>query len=396
MKRVVFSLCILLAAAALPGQSVGVRDFFRLALPTDPGLPPAAFPRLRTPFIEAFDLRTETDRFDPARQEYTFRLQFATPALGRAQRALYETLLRAPDLDREAARCAVVEDLYGAWIQLYRTQRETELTDSLQRVLEDRQRLYTLELGRLRLPYDDLMDLRTAQTDHLLRSRELSREQESLRLAFGLADDQLEFEALPSPETIAGWLRAAEAAPLTDPERDYELALIDREIELERAEERGLLDFLQFRYRGNPNDEMTDRFHVGLALRFQNSGDRHLKVRALQLERQWVETNGTLADQLRIARRQAASVRLAATLERYAETATALTVEAKDLRQLATAALREEGADPELLLDIERRRLRNLLTLLEREEEVFREYLDWRERRGELCLGSDGRWLLAE
>ena len=393
MSRLVGILWIFFSAAGLQAQTVDVSEFFRRSLPTDPGLPPAAFPKLRTPFIEAIDLRTETDRFDPSRQEYTGRLQFAPPALGRAQRAMYRTLLEAPDLDRIEARCDRVEELYQAWAELYELDRLRGTVDSLQRVLDDRDRLYGLDVGRLRINYDDLLDLRVAQTDLLLQREELQREHDLLRRAYGLTGDSLTFADLPGPEQIAGLLEAPSAAVPATIERDYELALIDREIALEVAEERGILDFVQFRYRGNPNDEVAERFHLGLAFRLERSGDRHLKVRSLELEREWIETNGTLEDQLRSARRSISRARLSAAMGRYRTVRSALAAEADDLARLARTAALDAAVDPELLLDIEERRLENQLTLIAAEADVLADYLEWRRDRGELCAGDDGRWL---
>ncbi|MGB3799852.1 MAG: hypothetical protein WA952_08535, partial [Lewinella sp.] len=296
---------LLVATLSLEGQVVDVRAFFERSLPADNSPVLATGRPLRTPLVEAYDFRTETDRFDPSRQEYTARLQFAAPGLARAQQDLYRTLREAPDLDRREARCEVVEDLYEAWLQLYVIERQERLLDSLQRVLEDRNRLYGLDVGRLRLPYDELFDLRTTRTDLLLRREKLSGERDWLKAAFGLEGDSLTFVGFPGAAEIATRVEAPATPFIAHVERDYQLSLIDREIALEQAEERGILDFVQFRYRGNPNDEVGQRFHVGLAFRLENSGDRHLKVRSLELERQWVEANGTLNDQLRAARRAA-------------------------------------------------------------------------------------------
>ena len=393
MRRFVGILWIFFSAAGLQAQTVNVSEFFRRSLPTDSGLPPAAFSKLRTPFIEAIDLRTETDHFDPSRQEYTGRLQFAAPALGRAQRALYQTLLEAPDLDGMEARCDLVEKLYRAWSELYELDRLRGTVDSLQRVLNDRVRLYGLDVGRLRIDYDDLLDLRIAQTNLLLRREELQREDDLLRRAYELTGDSLIFAGLPGPERIAALLETPSAVVPATIERDYELALIDREIALEMAEERGILDFVQFRYRGNPNDEVAERFHLGLAFRLERSGDRHLKVRSLELEREWIEANGTLEDQLRLARQSVSRARLSAAIARYRTVRSALAEEADDLARLARTAALDADVDPELLLDIEERRLDNRLRITAAKADVLADYLEWRQDRGELCAGDDGLWL---
>ncbi|MGB3802344.1 MAG: hypothetical protein WA952_21160, partial [Lewinella sp.] len=129
------------------------------------------------------------------------------------------------------------------------------------------------------------------------------------------------------------------------------------------------------------------------AFRLENSGDRHLKVRSLELERQWVEANGTLNDQLRAARRAASRADLLAAIDHFSTVRTVFLSEAEDLAQLSRAASLEAGVDPELLLDMEERRLRNQFQLAGAEADVVARYLEWRQDREELCLGEDGRWL---
>ncbi|WP_157975985.1 hypothetical protein [Lewinella sp. IMCC34191] len=383
----------LVCTGMLSAQTVDVQVFFAQTLPPD-DVPGRMDTRpLRTPLITAYDLRTETDRFDPARQEYTARLQFAAPGLARAQRDLFRTLREAPDLEQSEARCELVEDLYHAWLRLYHEDRHRKILDSLQRVLDDRGRLYDLDIGRLRLDYDELFDLRTARTDLTLRRQEGTAEDEGLRQVYGLVGDSLTFAEMPTAEQITSLLVSPRTPVYAQAERDYELALIDREIALEQAEERGILDFVQFRYRGNPNDELDQRFHVGLAFRLENSGDRQLKVRSLELEREWIEANGTLEDQMQSARRAASRRELLTAIDFYQQLRRAFESEDQDLARLAGAASARAGVDPQLLLDIEERRLRNLLKLLSAETEVIARYLDWRSDRDELCLGEDGRWL---
>lgn len=393
MRYVVF-LIGLLWVPALPAQSVDVREFFnRGGLSLAPGPVPAG-PRLRTPFIEAYDLRTETNEFDYGRQEYTLRLNFSSPGRARAQRALLGQLLEQPLEALDEAACDRAEALYRDWVRLYLLDRELALADSLELVYADRQRVADRYAAALRADPDDALKLRTDRTELLLDRRARADRMTLMRTAYSLGEVPLDFTALPTVDEIETMLLTRTATSARQaPETAYDLALIDREMDLERAEGRQLLDFVQLRYRANVRDEFREKFSFGLAMRIPDSGDRRLKLRQLQLEKEIIEREGSLETQVRQIAGDIRAAALESAIGTYRATEAILQEENDALRSLAATVAVREGADPRFLLKVAAQRLTREQDRIDALRRVLDAYLDWREARAEFCVYPDGRLL---
>ena len=387
--------CLLFCPFVLEAQTVDVRQFFRrgqLLLPTTETI--ATDQRPRTPFIDSYDLRTETDEYNYQQQEYTIRFNFSSPGRARAQRAMYQQLLLQPPEDEQEASCERIEDLYRDWVQLYLLQRERATADSLLLVLADRQRVTERYAAALRGDPDDQLRLLTDRSDLLLARERGERRETLLRTSYLLGGDSLDFAGFPSVESISSQLAAAGSmADLPDVKTAYELSLIDREIALELAEERQLLDFLQLRYRANPRREFREKFTIGIALRIRDGGDRKLKLRELYLEKEQLEREGSLGRQLQQAEQTVSAAALRTALETYAAVDTILLEEERALDRLARTVAQREDVDPRFLLKVTAQRLERELDRLAALERVLDTYLEWRAARGELCTFTAGELL---
>jgi hypothetical protein len=378
----------------LCGQApLTVRDLFD-GLPANPR--PTAFTRpIRTPLIGSYDLRTESEDFDPTRQEYTLRLNMVSLRRARAQRR-YAELLSAPVIDPLAGDyCEIVERRYRDWPDLYLTVRRQRILDTLNKVLDDRSRVASSYAAVGLLRAREQVRIRTDLTDFMLQADELGQIESVLRDRYNLGERSLDLNAtISAGEMSTRLLTAGDPGQLARVRRDYRLALIDREMELERAEGKQLLDFLQFRYRSDVRDEVFEKFSIGLAVRIQDSADRRLKLRELEVRRQEIEREGALSDRLDSWREGEEAGELRRSLARYQLQQQLYREEAADLNRLATALTREQAADPEILLDLRERGLRNQLRLLSTLEEVYDNYLDWLGARNEICGATDGGLLL--
>ena len=309
--------------------------------------------RPRTPFIDSYDLRTETDEYNYQQQEYTIRFNFSSPGRARAQRAMYQQLLLQPPEDEQEATCDRTEDLYRDWVQLYLLQRERTTVDSLLLVLADRQRVAERYAIALRGDPDDQLRLVTDRSDLQLARQRSERREGLLRSSYQLGSDSLDFTGFPTASSISEELAVASTtAGVPDLKTAYELSLIDREIALEQAEERQLLDFLQLRYRANPRREFREKFTIGIALRIRDGGDRKLKLRELYLEKEQLEREGSLGRQLQEAEQTVSAAALRTALETYAAMDMILQEEERALGRLARTVAQREDIDPRFLLKV--------------------------------------------
>ena len=395
MRGSCLACCLLLCPYLLGAQTVDVRQFFQrgqLLLP--PAESTATERRPRTPFIDSYDLRTETDEYNYQQQEYTIRFNFSSPGRARAQRAMYQQLLLQPPEDEQEATCERTEDLYRDWVQLYLLQRERTAVDSLLLVLADRQRVAERYATALRGDAEDQIRLVTDRSDLLLARQRSERREDLLRTAYRLGGDSLDFTGFPTVGVISDELiGATSAATVPDLKTAYELSLIDREIALEQAEDRQLLDFLQLRYRANPRREFREKFTIGIALRIRDGGDRKLKLRQLYLEKEQLEREGSLGRQLQQAEQTVSAAALRTALGTYAAVDTILQEEERALNRLARTVAQREDIDPRFLLRVTAQRLERELDRLDALERVLEIYLEWRGARGELCTFTAGELL---
>ncbi|CAH0999702.1 hypothetical protein LEM8419_01002 [Neolewinella maritima] len=392
-RYVLLSVMLTGLCSAAGAQAIDVEQFFARGGVNLSAPAPQAGPRFRTPFIDSYDLRTETDENNYERQEYTLRLNFSSRGRARAQRAFYDQLLLEPLETLNEATCDRTEDLYRDWVRLYLLQRELEIVDSLQLVYQDRQRVADRYAAALRGDPNDRFKLRTDRTELLLDRQAILQRIAQLRAAYGLDDAPLDFTAFPTVDDLATRAEELAIAPRQDPETAYDLALIDREIALEEAEGRQLLDFLQLRYRSNRDSEFRENFSVGLALRIRDSGDSKLKIRQLQLEKELIEREGSLQTQVRQIAGTFSATALRGAIASYRATELILREEADDLSSLATTVASREDVDPRFLLRVNAQRLERQLDRLSAVERVLEAYLDWRDAREELCSYPGGELL---
>ena len=289
------------------------------------------------------------------------------------------------------AACDRAETLYRDWVRLYLLNRELTVADSLELVYADRQRVGDRYAAALRADADDAFKLRTDRTELLLDRRTRVDRMALIRTAYGLGESPLDFTAFPTVDEIETMLVTRSAALATQsPETAYDLALIDRQIDLERAEGRQLLDFVQLRYRADARDEFREKFSFGLALRIR---DRKLKLQQLRLEKELIEREGSLESQVRQIAGDIRAAGLESAIATYRATEAILQEENDALQSLAANVAGREDVDPRFLLKVTAQRLSRKQDCIDALRRVLEAYLDWREARGEFCVSPDGSLL---
>jgi len=394
--RLLSAYCALLfLGCGLEAQSVVTTEVFfaRSAMETaafsGPGTAPAT---VKMPWVERYELRTETRDFEVERQEYVFRLTPSTRRKVRAQEALYRHQSAAPDFDGAEAACDLVADRYQDWMTMFALTEELNVLDTLALVYEDRATVLDRLAAGLDFDWSKLIRLRKDRTELKIRRKTLTDRLALLQTAYGLAGRKLDFGDVVRPGRLLARVSGSSIAPV-DAELAYELTTVARELELERAERRQFLDFAQIKYQGPHGDLPRERLSVGVGLQLPNDGNQLLKVRELELEAEALRTEG-LRD------RAAATTSFAdrktewlTAHERYGFVAGAFNEERADLARVAAQLQKKEMFDPLPLLDIRSRELRNALRLLALKNELYEDYLSLEERRGALCAATAGELL---
>ena len=71
---------------------------------------------------------------------------------------------------------------------------------------------------------------------------------------------------------------------IDDLEHIFEMEKINAEIELEKAEERRIFDYIQLRYNGPHSDLLKEKIALGIGIEFPHSSDQKLRLEELRVE----------------------------------------------------------------------------------------------------------------
>jgi hypothetical protein len=348
--------------------------------------------KISMPWIEEYQFRTETRDFDLDKQEYSFRVAPSTGRKRRALTSLYSHQEAIPDFDAQESRCDVLGERYADWLELYLIDQELTILNRLQTILQDRNTVLSRLASSLDFDWSKLVQLRESITDIDIRNSRLSTKQAQVIDHLGLLEPTFSF---------AGFITLAEIGAgfpgsfnlKVDPKLDYELETVARELELEEAERRQYFDFAQIKYQGPHTDLPRERFSVGLAFQLPNSGDKKLKIRELELEELAIReelsvatTEGKADYEQRIAAWQT-------DFQHFSFMSVSYQQEREEMLRIGDQIKKKQGFNPLPLLEIEERALRNELKLLEMKADLYQNYLEIREKAGELCTSTQGELL---
>lgn len=387
---------LLLATLSLPVLSqttIGTKDFFALTAPESVvTAQEASVADIKMPWVESYELRTETRDFDFDKQEYTLRLSPNTRRKYKAQTSLYRHQESAPDFDGQEIICDALVQRYNDWLELFLISSETALLDRLELVLKDRATVLNRLAGSLDFEWAEVIALREDQTDLSLRRAGLKRLEARLTTTYRIAGT-LNFDDMASLEELRRRLQGTEFK-YADPKTTYELEQIARELELERAEQRQFLDFAQVKYQGPHEDPARERLSIGVGLQLPLSGNQVLKVRELELEEAALRNESARDKENQSADYEARLKELVADLDHYDLTTATYAQEQQELARIADQLRKKEGFNPLPLLKIKERELRNQLRQLGLSARLYEDYLKQAERSGEMCNASAGELLL--
>jgi hypothetical protein len=375
-------------------RSISVTDFFalgNLGLMVAEGRNAGKAPNM--PWFEEYQLRTETRDFELDQQEYTFRMAPSTGRKRRALTSLYNHQESAPDFEAQESRCDALAQRYADWLELYLIDKELAILTRLQIILQDRTTVLSRQAGSLDFDWSKLVQLRESTTDLDVRASRLNTKQAQVTNNLGIMEPAFSFSGFISVAEIgAGFPGGFKLA--ADPKLDYELETVARELELEEAERRQYFDFAQVKYRGPHTDLPRERFSVGLAFQLPNSGEKQVKIRELELEELSLrkeQTEALAGDKADYFQRVAA---WQIDFQHFSFMAKTYQQEREEMLRIGEQLKKKQGFNPLPLLDIEERSLRNELKLLAIKADIYQNYLEIRERAGELCGASQGGLLV--
>ena len=335
--------------------------------------------KVHFPWIDEYQLRTESRDFKLEEQEYTFRLSPVTPGMRKAQKDLL-THLRMQPLIRENS--FYEETLYASyqdWLSLYVAHETKALLQELQAVLNDKILLNQKYLGTYEVDFKELIRLEKDKNNLGIDIFEIELQEELIRQKYNYSNAQLDFSDMIRIGAISFRLGTETVTPSNSiaSEFNYESLLVDKEIALERAEQRRFFDFAQFRYRGPHENELVERFSIGLGLAFPNSGNAKLKQAELRIKQEELAFEQKL-DQQRLELDQALLIEdIQFQILAFNNFVSIKEKEAKNLDDIAKLITKREGFEPSLILDIKENELQAKLETINRKASIYRDYLKY-------------------
>lgn len=378
---------------------IDINTFFQLAYNSNTATATIA-DKVYFPWIENYEIRSETQDFDFALQEYTLRLSPSTPGIRNAQKDLYRLKANSPNFKVIENNCKQLTNVYEDWLQLYFIEKNLQWLYQQDTLLQDKQIVFDRLLGSLDFNLDDLAQLTMDKTDVGIKINELKTLQANICGKYGIVQANFRFNDLPSVSKLSAnpqSLLSNTNTPTPDQQAmRYEQALLAEELKLERAEKRQLIDFAQLRYQGDPTDSLKERLSVGVGLQIPNSGSRKLKIKELSIEQAQLQ-QAIQTEQLRLQSKQDILYNdLLRRIESYQFFNTATQNERSNLLNLGQKAIELNNYNPLLLLEIEERNIKNELKRLSKELYVFMAYINYLGTTYQLCNATSGEILASE
>ncbi|RMD98656.1 MAG: hypothetical protein D6816_15940 [Bacteroidetes bacterium] len=344
---------------------------------------------VKFPWIDKYEFRSETNDFDWQRQEYTVRISPSIPGIRKAQKQYYEQLKQAPALEELGDRCEDFLELHDDWISLFTSYKKEEILDEWDSLLNKKLQIAQQMAEAFNLDPEKLLDIQSEISDLKLFRSKIKTERDFLIDKYQIGNYRLIFDDLISLDSIKGYLeKIAVQSQNSSPEIQallQEQQMLESEMDLEKSEQRKVVDFLQLKYNGPNDDPWKERLSVGLGLQLSNSGSQKLKMQKLQIEQEELKRK----TERKIQRQQEEIEWLKYKLERnirvYREYYAVVEEEIEKQRAYGLKATQGKNYSPLYLLTAESKKLKSEMELLKMQEDIFKLYYLLMKENGQLC-----------
>ncbi len=241
------------------------------------------------PLLRKLEIRTESRDLDPKQQEYALRIGTNGFGMRRTQSAIYGTMKDLTETERLMLVQDALLDRYDLLLDVHFSKKSLDLLERQRQVLLDKKAVYSQQLA-LGLQ-EDLDDFFRTEDDLLQLNRKIfeAKSEDDLQQfrlqIFTGKKDSVTVGGLVQPSQLLAFIGGANnATPPSVQRREAQAAMAIQEEKMSQMEGRNLLNFLQFRYTGNANDLLEDRFAIGAGIELPWPNGSKLKQQELHLE----------------------------------------------------------------------------------------------------------------
>ncbi|MBK9015178.1 MAG: hypothetical protein IPM82_14530 [Saprospiraceae bacterium] len=352
------------------------------------------------PLLRKLELRTETRDLDPKQQEYAVRLSTNGFGMRRTQSGVYNSMKELNETERALL---VQEELlarYELLLDLHFDQRSLALLEAQKQVLMDKKTVFAQQFSLgLELDLDDFF---RTEEDLLQLERKINEVtakrpgRQFLTALFTGKTDSIATGNLIKPAELLALANTNLDAVLPPSVKREQLRaqLATLEEEMERMEGRNLLNYLQFRYTGNANDLLEDRFSIGAGVNLPWPNGSKLREQELHLKSLEAQAE---ADNEHQAVQRSVSI-LLNEVGSYFQQYLLLERQIGEFKELYSPQRLHAGGleNPETLLRVEESLLKLQLEQVEVEKNLYQSYVGLLNEAGLLSQAPARNWLSPE
>ncbi len=373
-------------------ETINATQFFARGLSNFKQIEKPAGKVVNFPWVDKYEFRTETRDFDLKEQEYTLRLSPNSSKVRNAQKAYYEEMRNAPDIDGQEIYCDYISSLHIDWSSLFFLNERQKNLNRLLLVLNDKQATYEKMMGTYEFDPEKLIKLKTEKNDLEIALHKLKLKWNYLLTKHNIQDQTIAFGSFINIENISEYLENNTLSPGTPETIDVETAhkkeLLLKEIDLELSEEKRLIDFVQLKYNGPHADPLQERVSVGLGFQLSNSSSKKLKMQELQIEQEELDLKAARNKQEKQENLITLENKLQSDIQAFLHFQKIIQTERMQLQDLSRKITQKQGVSPLLLLNIEERYLTMRTKSLDEQEDLIKDYLKYLEQSGIMCDSS--------
>lgn len=243
--------------------------------------------------LNEIELRTETDELDLSRQEYLMRLSLTNRKSRQTQDAITQGQIQYYQKRAEAMAAEELKERYESILTWYNVQSKAQFVRKRLLLLADQKKVYQNQLTNSN--DFEIKDLLKAETEIQQLERELVQlqtMQEDLaeRLLLDVTPEgsaELSIENWISFSTMSFVLENISQLPNHNPLLAIQQTEVDLEslnLDLELAEGKQILDFVQLKYSGRESQTVPQEFSLGIGVRIPTKATSRQKVNEAQLD----------------------------------------------------------------------------------------------------------------
>jgi len=367
-------ICLALCSTGYGQSTISLDEFLKNSITPYLSTTPSSSIRFKPSWLDQIDFRTQTDEFEPDRQQYTFRFTPSSAGVRKAQKRLFQLSEEQALDEQNNLQWNYIEETYEAILDLYELSRKIAIKEELLSVLSDKEQVYT----------------KLIQAGQSLPKEWISTQQAIAQLQVEIFQHKEWLQTLSTPEQTIDWsslvaadsiarlverLNKADNFVFDKKTRSLDIQIIDSEIQLKKAEGRKIFDFFQVEYRGPTDKTLEEKVSLTAAFQFPFSNKRKLQVATLAIEKE-------IAQEKAMARQEWNEHRVQKLIQRLQlhtkELAFRQEVEDQQNQQ-ASALIQDAVTTPLLALGQQEKALERQLDLLKVELQIYHTYLDYLE-----------------